>query len=87
MIAIESCDLSYDTDRRTYVLSAKQPTLNPILTMKQDISTLNYFLSVGYTAPQAMGVLIGVALKTVSNYLVHTSPAPIDDAFKAEANS
>ena len=48
-------------------------------------ATLNYFLSVGYTAPQAMEVLIGVALKTVSNYLDHINPTPIDDAFKAEA--
>jgi len=30
-------------------------------------------------------VLIGVALKTISNYTHHLSPVEIDSAFKAEA--
>ena len=47
-------------------------------------ATLNAFLSAGYSAPQAAEVLIGVALKTVSNYLDHFNPAPIDAAFAAE---
>lgn len=46
---------------------------------------VDYFLSVGYTAPQAMEVLIGIALKTISNYLDHINPVPIDVGFKAEA--
>jgi uncharacterized peroxidase-related enzyme len=50
-------------------------------------ATLNHFLAAGYTAPQAMEVLIGVALKTVSNYLDHISPAPLDDAFKGESSN
>jgi uncharacterized peroxidase-related enzyme len=50
-------------------------------------STLNDFLAAGYTAPQAMEVLIGVPLKTVSNYLDHFNPAPLDDAFKAESSN
>ena len=50
-------------------------------------STLNAFLSAGYTAPQAMEVLVGVALKTVSNYLDHFNPASLDDAFKAESSN
>jgi hypothetical protein len=37
-------------------------------------STLNEFLAAGYTAPQAIEVLLGVALKTVSNYLDHFNP-------------
>jgi AhpD family alkylhydroperoxidase len=48
--------------------------------------TLGAFLAAGYTAPQAMEVLIGVALKTVSNYLDHFNPAPFDDAFKVESS-
>jgi hypothetical protein len=32
-----------------------------------------------------MELLLGVALKTVSNYLDHLSPAAIDQAFAAEA--
>jgi uncharacterized peroxidase-related enzyme len=47
-------------------------------------ATLNAFLSAGYAAPQAMEVLLGVALKTVSNYLDHFNPAPLDAAFQAE---
>jgi uncharacterized peroxidase-related enzyme len=50
-------------------------------------STLNEFLAAGYTAPQAIEVLIGVALKTVSNYLDHFNPVPLDAAFKAEASN
>jgi hypothetical protein len=38
-------------------------------------------------ASRAMEVLIGIALKTVSNYLDHINPTTIDDAFKPEANS
>lgn len=48
-------------------------------------ATLNSFLAAGYTAPQATEVLIGVALKTVSNYLDHLSPSPLDAAFQPEA--
>jgi hypothetical protein len=31
-------------------------------------------------------VLVGVALKTISNYLDHLTPMSIDVAFQAEAN-
>ncbi len=47
-------------------------------------ATLQNFLAAGYTAPQAMEVLLGVALKTISNYLDHWNPAPLDAAFAAE---
>src|ERR1700722_10639909 len=50
-------------------------------------STLNEFLAAGYTAPQAIEVLLGVALKTVSNYLYHFNPVPLDAAFQAEAGN
>ena len=48
--------------------------------------TLNGFLAVGYSAPQAMEVLLGVALKTVSNYLDHFNPATLDAAFAGFSN-
>jgi len=32
-----------------------------------------------------MEVLLGVALKTISNYLDHLNPTPLDAAFAAEA--
>jgi hypothetical protein len=31
-----------------------------------------------------MELLLGVALKTISNYLDHISPTPLDEAFAAE---
>lgn len=43
------------------------------------------FLEAGFAAPAMMEVLVGVALKTISNYLDHLNPTPLDDAFKAEA--
>jgi alkylhydroperoxidase family enzyme len=43
------------------------------------------FLEAGYQRPQVMELLLGVALKTVSNYLDHLSPTIIDQAFAAEA--
>lgn len=47
--------------------------------------TVDAFLAAGYQKPQVMELLLGVALKTVSNYLDHLSPATIDQAFAAEA--
>lgn len=43
------------------------------------------FLETGFQAPAMMEVLVGVALKTISNYLDHLNPTTIDDAFKAHA--
>lgn len=43
------------------------------------------FIEAGYQASTMMEVLVGVALKTISNYLDHLNPTTIDDAFKGEA--
>jgi uncharacterized peroxidase-related enzyme len=48
-------------------------------------AAVDAFLEAGYQRPQVMELLLGVALKTVSNYLDHLSPATIDQAFAAEA--
>ena len=48
-------------------------------------ATVDAFLAAGYEKPQVMELLLGVALKTVSNYLDHLSPATVDQAFAAEA--
>jgi len=45
---------------------------------------IDAFLSVGYTKNQVMELLMAVALKTISNYLDHISPAPLDAAFASE---
>jgi AhpD family alkylhydroperoxidase len=42
------------------------------------------FLDAGFAVTQVMELLLGVALKTISNYLDHLSPATIDVAFAAE---
>lgn len=46
--------------------------------------TITRFLAAGYTKPQVMELLLGVALKTISNYLDHINPAPLDAAFASE---
>jgi len=48
-------------------------------------ATIQLFLNAGYRNDQIGEVLIGVALKTISNYTHHLSPVEIDSAFKAEA--
>jgi uncharacterized peroxidase-related enzyme len=47
--------------------------------------TLQSFLNAGFQRDQIGEVLVGVALKTLSNYTYHLSPVEIDSAFKGEA--
>jgi uncharacterized peroxidase-related enzyme len=47
-------------------------------------AAINNFLAVGFTKTQVMELLLAVALKTISNYLDHISPAPLDAAFESE---
>ncbi len=49
-----------------------------------DRETVAAFLAAGYRTEQVMELLLGVALKTISNYLDHLSPTTIDPAFAAE---
>lgn len=46
--------------------------------------TIDGFLAVGFTKTQVMELLLAVALKTISNYLDHINPAPLDAAFASE---
>jgi uncharacterized peroxidase-related enzyme len=46
--------------------------------------TKTKFLNAGYREEQMMEVIIGVALKTVSNYIDHLNPVTVDDGFKGE---
>jgi uncharacterized peroxidase-related enzyme len=48
-------------------------------------STIQDFLSVGYTRDQVMELLLGVAMKTISNYVDHISPVPLDRQYVAAA--
>jgi AhpD family alkylhydroperoxidase len=46
--------------------------------------TIQNFIAAGYRKEQVMELLVGIALKTISNYLDHISPIPVDQAFEAE---
>lgn len=43
------------------------------------------FLSAGYGQQNILEVILGTALKTLSNYTNHIAETPLDDAFKANA--
>ncbi|GAB4175329.1 MAG: carboxymuconolactone decarboxylase family protein [Wenzhouxiangellaceae bacterium] len=44
---------------------------------------LKTFLDAGYRESQVQDVIVGIALKTLSNYNNHLAGTPIDDAFRA----
>lgn len=43
------------------------------------------FLGAGYTRGQILEVVLGVTLKTLSNYVNHIADTPLDDAFSPKA--
>jgi uncharacterized peroxidase-related enzyme len=45
---------------------------------------LKAFLAAGFTKAQALEVVLGVGLKTISNYVNHIASTPVDDAFQAQ---
>jgi uncharacterized peroxidase-related enzyme len=45
---------------------------------------LDQFLAAGFGRQQAIEVILGVAMKTLSNYANHLFDTPVDAAFKAE---
>jgi uncharacterized peroxidase-related enzyme len=47
--------------------------------------TIQKFLAAGYKKEQVMEILLGIALKTISNYLDHISPTPLDHALAGES--
>jgi len=47
-----------------------------------DPQSVQAFLAAGYRKEQIMELLLGIALKTISNYLDHLSPIEIDPAFQ-----
>jgi AhpD family alkylhydroperoxidase len=46
--------------------------------------TIQKFIAVGYGHQQVMELLIGIALKTISNYLEHICQVPEDEVFRVE---
>ena len=78
---------------RSY-LPLPDPKLNSLVTLTREIvskrghveeHTIENFLAAGYRKDQVLEVLMGIALKTVSNYLDHIAPTELDRAFQAEA--
>ena len=47
--------------------------------------TIQKFIAAGYRHQQVMELLIGIALKTISNYLEHPCHVPVDEEFRAGA--
>ena len=47
--------------------------------------TIQEFLAAGYKKEQVMELLLGIALKTISNYLDHISATPLDQALAGES--
>jgi uncharacterized peroxidase-related enzyme len=69
------------------------PKLNALISLTREIvaqrghvrpESIQSFLAAGYRKEQIMEIMIGVALKTMSNYLDHISPTELDSAFIAE---
>lgn len=46
---------------------------------------INAFLSVGYTEAHVLGIIAGIAVKTISNYSNHNTNPVLDDAFAGRA--
>jgi uncharacterized peroxidase-related enzyme len=46
--------------------------------------TLQRFLDAGYSRTNVLEVLLGVAMKTLSNYTNHVADTPLDDVFEAQ---
>jgi alkylhydroperoxidase family enzyme len=79
-----------DCDYCVAAHSVPDAKINALVTLVKEIvrergyaseETIHRFIAAGYRKEQVMELLIGIALKTISNYLDHISPAPIDQAF------
>ena len=46
---------------------------------------LNAFFEAGYEKQQVLEVIVGIAMKTLSNYVNHISDTPVDSAFTANS--
>ncbi len=68
--------------------------LNALVTLVKELvrerghakdKTIQKFLAAGYKKEQVMELLLGIALTTISNYVDHISPTPVDPAFATES--
>ena len=51
-----------------------------------DRGELDKFLAAGYTPENALEVVVGISLKTLSNYANHLMDTPLDQPFKANSS-
>jgi uncharacterized peroxidase-related enzyme len=51
---------------------------------RMSASDLEAFLDAGFTRANILEVLLGVAMKTLSNYTNHLADTPLDEAFEAQ---
>jgi uncharacterized peroxidase-related enzyme len=68
--------------------------LNALVTLVRELvrergyakeKSIQKFLAAGYKKNQVMELLLGIALKTISNYLDHISPTPLDHLVAGES--
>jgi uncharacterized peroxidase-related enzyme len=61
-------------------------TVRELVAQRGQVSetTVARFLAAGFTRVQLLELLMGVALKTISNYLTHLNPVKLDTAFAGE---
>ena len=74
-------------------LPLRDPKSNALIALTREIvakrghvepQTIENFLAAGYRKEQLLEVLLGVALKTISNYTDHLAPNELDQPFRAE---
>jgi alkylhydroperoxidase family enzyme len=68
------------------------PKLDALATLVEELvhergyakeEAIRKFIAVGYRKEQVMELLLGIALKTISNYLDHIPPVPVDRSYTA----
>lgn len=83
-------DLAAVRDRRPMADPAAEATrlLTTNLVRRRgwlDEQEIDAFLAAGHTRRQVLDVILGVAVKTMSNYTNHAAHTPLDDAWAAHA--
>jgi hypothetical protein len=55
------------------------------LSFPQSHSEVEAFVAAGYCVEQVLEVLVGVTMKTLSNYTNHLAVTPLDEVFQARS--
>ena len=73
--------------------AVEDPKLNALVSLVKEMvnnrgfvsgPVLEAFLAAGYAETTVLEILVGVAMKTMANYLDHLFPIPIDEAYSRE---